>query len=67
MVQCQKLISRAKFSLGQFYVAKTRSYGRIVSGKILGNYNLSFARTRQAPPDVGGLLQHYIFSHRNNI
>ena len=50
----------AKFSLGQFYVAKTRSYGRIVSGKILGNYNLSFARTRQAPPDVGGLLQKVV-------
>ena len=42
-----KLTYCAKFSLGQFYVAKTRSYGRVVSGKILGNYNLSFARNRQ--------------------
>ena len=54
-------------------MAKTRSYGRIVSGKILGNYNLSFARNRQnesnlhqssfsfflnmAPPDVEGHKQ----------
>ena len=40
----QKLIFPAKFSLGQFYVAKTRSKGRIVSGQILGKYNLSFAK-----------------------
>ena len=66
----------AKFSLGQFYVAKTRSYGRIVSGKILGNYNLSFAKNRQnesnlhqssfsfflnmAPPDVEGHKQKVV-------
>ena len=56
-------------------MAKTRSYGRIVSGKILGNYNLSFARNRQnesnlhqssfsfflnmAPPDVEGHKQKW--------
>ena len=40
----QKLIFRAKFSLGQFYVAKIRSKGRIVSGQILENYNLSFCK-----------------------
>ena len=33
------LIFRAKFSLGQFYVAKTRSKGRVVSGQILGKHN----------------------------
>ena len=56
-------------------MAKTRSYGRIVSGKILGNYNLSFARNRQnesnlhqssffflnmAPPDVEGHKQKHL-------
>ena len=35
----QKLIFLAKFTLGQFYVAKTRSNGRIFSGQILGKYN----------------------------
>ena len=44
MVQCQKLISRAKFSLGQFYVAKTRSNGKIVTGQILGKRNKGFAK-----------------------
>ena len=40
----QKLIFPAELSLEQFYVAKTRSRGRIVSGRILGKYNLSFAK-----------------------
>ena len=35
----RKLICCAKFPLGQFYVAKTRSNGGIVSGQILGNHN----------------------------
>ena len=57
------MIFCAKFSLGQFYVAKTRSNGKIVSGQILGKYNKCFAKRRQpkqasfsigAPSDAEG-------------
>ena len=34
-----KLILPVQFSLGQFYVAKTTSYGRIVSGANCGKNN----------------------------
>ena len=37
-----ELIFLVQFSLGQFYVAKTRSKGRIVSGQTVGKFNNHF-------------------------
>ena len=39
-----KLILPVHFSLGQFYVAKLRSYGKIVSGANCGKNNDFFAK-----------------------
>ena len=37
-----ELIFLVQFSLGQFYVAKTRSKGRIVSGQTVERFNNHF-------------------------
>ena len=38
-----ELIFLVQFSLGQFYVAKTRSKGRILSGQSVGKFNNHFS------------------------
>ena len=47
LVQLPKLICCAKFSLGQFYVAKTRSNGKICFRASFGKHNKGFAKRRQ--------------------